>query len=207
MGAADRLFAHVSLALYIAFGEWRKRIEDPDPRINTYIKKGLTWRDANLNKPGLDYKEDGDFSWCGAFVGFCYAKLKKTIRYNTFASCYRLNHDWQDHRVVHTELVRGDIVTVGKTRRKDRKYGSHICLVEQVNMSPGQTFRYRGADYEVAGTLRTIEGNAIGLGPDGTEYEGVTRNVRPIAHPKHALPSSCRRVLRAYRVQAEDFDE
>lgn len=133
-----------------------------------------------------EYKGDGDFAWCGAFVSACWAKagMKLVVREKDLASTYRIDRFGQgnsDRKYVKCETIEdvihfaprcGDIVLVG-----EKGYGTHIALVSQ--------------DYVIEGPnyLSTIEGNTFGKGPAGDKREGVcakTRtfeNIRRIIRP------------------------
>jgi hypothetical protein len=60
------------------------------------------------------------------------------------------------------DIMPGDIMTVGGSTNV---LGSHIVLVESSN----------------GDTINTVEGNATGLGADGTTYEGVVRKSRTLS--------------------------
>lgn len=135
------------------------------------------------------YPGDGAYEWCGAFAARCWAAagLPLAIRRPFFASCYRL-HRWATYQAIDERTpnprprtgphrlcvaldehsVRlpdgvvpqaGDILIVGDGRPA---YGDHIAIVE----------RFAGRAFH------TIEGNAIGLGPDGKQRQGVVKATR-----------------------------
>jgi hypothetical protein len=176
-------------ALARADEEWRRPVVEPKgrgwERIDEYIRgpQGLEWTWESR------YTRNQQFAWCGAFAAFCLeaAGLKADLRNKVMPSTYRL-HRWASNtpRFVQPDSVaRGDIVIVGPAT--GRVWGSHITLCDTV---------------EGDGWLRTIEGNARGEGPDGSRYEGVIRQRRPLAH--QAQSPATYRVLYGIRLLAGD---
>jgi len=160
-------YIHKELGQYAveqALSEWRSNILEPvgevvDHPILDYIQDGLEWT-------WIEEYENRKFAWCGAFVSFCYRDLiKKSIRYNMFASTYRL-YKWakETKRVIDgiKQARAGDIVIVGDKKH----YGDHITLIEKI-------------EDDLSGVW-TIEGNAYGETPESTKRkEGVIRRFRP----------------------------
>jgi hypothetical protein len=184
--AADGLDA----ALARAEEEWRRPVTEPKgqgwERIDDYIRgpQGLTWSWVN------PYKKNQDFAWCGAFAAFCLdaAGLKAELRKAVMASTWRL-HDWarKTPRFLQPEAIgRGDIAIIGRGTARV-PWGSHITLCDSV---------------EPDGWLRTYEGNARGVGPDGTTYEGVIRQRRAL--PARASSPAGYRVIYGIRILADD---
>ena len=191
----------------VARAEWLAHVEEPRAgqangagQINRYIKEGLGWPDANLNRRGKDYRANGDFSWCGAFAAFCLSVvgLSASIRKRTLPSCYRLQRDLGETlRAVDLKVLQpGDLLIVQRLRG-GKSWGDHITVVEDIDLE--------------AGLAHTIEGNARGLLPDGTLGEGVVRRTRALTD--EALRERCpvsglrqtARAHRAYRFVDEDF--
>jgi hypothetical protein len=176
-------------ALARADEEWRRPVTEPNgrgwERIDDYIRgpHGLAWSwEAR-------YTRNQQYAWCGAFVAFCLdaAGMKAELRKKMMPSTYRL-YTWAHNtaRFLQPEsIARGDIAIVGPAT--GRVWGSHITLVDTV---------------EGDGWLRTYEGNARGEGPDGSRYEGVVRQRRPLA--AQATSPATYRVLYGIRLLADD---
>ena len=158
--------------------EWRSIVEDPSPRIDTYIRtqQGLGW---NWEK---QYKKNGQFAWCGAFAAYCWQSVKLDIRKNTFPSCYRMFRDWgHTSRLIDVEKMRaGDIVVVFSAARKS--YGDHITICTEPPAADG--------------VFETVEGNAHGELGNGERGEGVIMRQRSVDEVAHV-----------YRLLGGDFDE
>jgi len=157
------------------------------------------------------YRVNGDFSWCGVFVGDCWKQAgivplalpASRDRYArrplmVFSSCYRLVNHWAkgtDRVHDHGDVRRGDIVIVGAKpgykRTSNSKaapsWGSHV------------TMALGGAS---GGKIPTVEGNAQG-GPEGARYEGVICRTRPLK----AADAKTYRVLWVLRPVDADFPE
>ncbi len=216
----DTLKAAGEKALSVAMTFWNQKIEDPaekDTRpeairnkkfISDIIRtpEGINWTWED------DYKGDGDFAWCGAFVAACWAKagLKLAIREKDFASTYRLDrYAKADKKNPGTGITlydgkfrkysqcnnladikefgprAGDILLVG-----DRQgYGTHICLV---------------ASYDVENSIiYTVEGNGFGAMPGGLKGEGVIQRTRRVE--KDPLTGRARDVRRLIRPSFDDL--
>ena len=177
--------------LSTASAEWNRGVHEPPgagwERIDEYIRgpQGLGWSSED------PYRRNRQFAWCGAFVAFCFgaAGLGAEVRRTRLASTYRL-HSWASGTPRLRPLEdarRGDIVIVGPTTGK--RWGAHITLCDGVEPASGQ--------------VETIEGNAHGRGPDGSRYEGVIHNERPL--PRPGLAASTYRVMHVIRPLSEDF--
>lgn len=172
-------------AIERANAEWLRNVTEPEydgdwQRINTYIKssQGLNWTWES------DYTKNGQFSWCGAFVAFCYGlSVLSSIRQKIFPSCYRMYQNW-----INTSRCRdgekplpGDIVTVFTSSDQSPVQGNHIVLCVS---APDEL-----------GDFQTIEGNAHGEGPEG-RIEGVIKRTRNMSNVAHI-----------YRLLSEDYQE
>jgi hypothetical protein len=188
----NRLAAAGRAAVVEAAKLWQSDIVDP-PR-NDYSPRGVMSRHA-INKivhaggwTWIEYRGDGDVEWCGLFVAACWraAGIDPKWLASYFASTYRLDL-WARYRTFNdkpnprpaqgphrllAELGRestslpwdpraGDILMIGDGQPV---FGDHITLVESYD-----------AERRV---FNTIEGNGIGLGPDGKRRQGVVRAVR-----------------------------
>lgn len=172
-------------AIERAEAEWERDVTEPQyegdyERINAYIKgrDGLNW---SWEK---DYTKDGQFSWCGAFVAFCYGSaLRADIRKKIMPSCYRLMNNWGRTSRLRDgeEPMPGDIVVVFTDDTHSPSQGNHITLCV-------------GAPDE-SGNFPTIEGNAHGMSPHGPT-EGVIKRERSLDSVAHI-----------YRLLPEDFEE
>lgn len=173
------------------------------------------------------YQADGDFEWCGAFgLGYCWgaAGLDVELRRLYASSTARINA-WAQYRPLfgtaneHDVMARfprpelegerrrflklderslpeqvtawapraGDILLCGAVPGASRgalDCGTHVALVERWD--------------PVAGVLHTVEGNATGLGPDGSRYQGVVKQTRPVGLHNHdsAAVYHARRLIR-----------
>lgn len=137
----------------------------------------------------VPYKGDGQVEWCGLFAAACWraAGLDTKWLATYFASTYRLdvwaryrdfNPDKPNrkpaegpHRLMAElderstslpfEPQAGDILMIGDGQPA---MGDHICLV---------------VSYDSARKVfATIEGNGMGLGPDGKRRQGIVRGLR-----------------------------
>jgi hypothetical protein len=167
------------LVLERALELWREDIIDPRPddeseaavrsrsAITSMIHVGLVWA---WEPP---YAGDGSFSWCGAYAATCWADagLHPLARKKHLASTYRLRMWSQntERRVQLAQVRAGDILIVG---HRDPVNGDHIALAV-------------GA--QLGGMWPTVEGNALGKGPDGTYREGVVRRDRGPADVRYAV--------------------
>ena len=141
---------------------------------------GWTW---------LDYRGDGDVEWCGLFAAACWRAAGIDPRWlaTYFASTYRLDlwaryrsfnaktpNDRPAHgpwrhvanldrasKVLPWEPRAGDVLMIGDG---SPEFGDHICLVESYDASRR--------------VFATIEGNGIGIGPDGHRRQGIVRGAR-----------------------------
>jgi hypothetical protein len=180
-------------AVATARAEWDLNVSETTPhgrdRIDHYIRsvEGLGW------KWQAPYTENGQFAWCGAFIGYCWGQAGLTfdLRKRVMPSCYRI---WKwasgtdrflcsDHA-----LLPGDLVIVGNDRSP--RWGSHITICR--------------ARPEPSSSIPTFEGNAHGEGPDGTTREGVVRRFRP--YQWQANDDRSYRFLYAVRFLEEDLD-
>lgn len=137
----------------------------------------------------VPYLGDGQVEWCGIFAGACWraAGLDPKWLRTYFPSTYRLDTwaKYRDFDVKHpnprpvagpwrlvaefgkesTSLpfapMPGDILMIGDGTPVT---GDHICIVESFDAT--------------ARTFRTIEGNGVGMGPDGKRRQGIVRGVR-----------------------------
>ena len=181
------------VVLEIAEREWDSNISEPpsgqeQPRIDAYIRSnlGLNWSSADvsrLDKP-TPYTRDS-FSWCGAFVAFCYGNVTPlALRKKVFPSTYRMYSNWAQtsRNRGKKDIQSGDIVVVWTSRNQDVRnkyhYGQHITLCEFVD----------------GDEIHTIEGNAKGELGNGSTGEGVIKRVRKIKD-----------VAYVYRLLSEDL--
>lgn len=165
-----------------------------------YEREADRWRDAITEmiagERGLGwtwegrYAGDGDFEWCGAFASRCWSivGLPLETRRRSWASCLRLQR-WASCRPgtdgkpnpppkvgtrlcvaldehnralpADVEVHAGDVLIVGAVGSGP---GDHITIVESFD---GEVFH-------------TVEGNGVGLGPDGKRRQGVVRGRRPL---------------------------
>ncbi len=180
---------------------WRLDIFDPrrsDKSIEAAVSKGhvsdmltacgWTWE--------VPYAGDGAVEWCGIFAGACWrvAGLDPKWLRTYWASTYRLDlwgryrafdtahpnpspkSDWRilcEMNRDSTEIPResstdlplvpraGDVLMIGDGVPA---MGDHICLVES----------YKD------GVFKTIEGNGVGVGPNGNRRPGVVRAERKL---------------------------
>jgi len=181
----------------LAIGEadrlWRLDIYDPrrsDKSLEAAKSKGhisfmlmacgWTWE--------APYQGDGAVEWCGIFAGTCWkaAGLDPKWLATYFASTYRLDL-WGSYRSFNSahpnpapktdrrlmasldrdstslpfEPMPGDILMIGDG---SPACGDHICLVESY----------------ANGIFKTIEGNGVGLGPNGNRRQGVVKAERKL---------------------------
>lgn len=191
--AEDKLAAAGRAAIAEAAKLWTSDIVDP-PR-NDYSPRAVRSRQAIqdvVNRGGwtwIDYRGDGDVEWCGLFAAACWrsAGIDPKWLATYWASTYRLDrwatyHNFDDRHPnprpdvgprrlivnmtsVTTEMPwdprAGDILMIGDGTPV---CGDHICLVESYD----HTRR----------VFNTIEGNGVGIGPDGKRRQGVVRGTR-----------------------------
>ena len=194
--------AFASAVVAVAESEWIADIRDDDSGavlIDEYIRgeHGLGWGSADVrNLSERRAYQPQSFSWCGAFVAYCYglgAEMTARARKYTLPSCSRLWRDWggtarlmggsmPEKMIPAIWPQAGDIVTVQNAGSVAREQGSHIVLCVDVDTK--------------GGTFATIEGNAWGYFPDGTRGEGVVRNSRAVTS-----------IAKIYRPVATDFDQ
>lgn len=137
----------------------------------------------------VPYKGDGQVEWCGLFAAACWLAAGIAPRWLApyFASTYRLDL-WARYRDFKPqnpnprpatgpwrlsadldplstglpwEPCPGDILMIGDGTPA---MGDHICLVESYDAGRR--------------TFATIEGNGVGLGPDGKRRQGIVRATR-----------------------------
>ena len=171
---------------------------------------GLDWTTADPSfKTRVGYSAAMmKFQWCGAILARALGSggLRRDIRFNHMASTGRLYRfaKGTDRMVALTDLRLGDVLMVGARRKRKGRVlveGEHFAMVEHVE----------------GGMVHTIEGNAIGLGPDGRVFEGVIRRTRPLPKsaggPGWSSAARCTvsgerqlmEVMHAVRFGAEDF--
>lgn len=205
----DRLLAAGRAAVAEATKLWDRDIYDPAR--NDYSPRGVLSRVAinEIVRSGgwtrIDYRGDGDLEWCGLFVAACWrsAGIDPKWLATYFASTYRLDL-WARYRefdpkhpnprqvpprllaqldrdsVTITWTPRaGDILLIGDG---NPPFGDHICLVE--SFDPDRN------------VFHTLEGNGIGIGPDGKRRQGVVRGVRHLGGGGYCArrlirPSAC----------------
>lgn len=137
----------------------------------------------------VPYKGDGQLEWCGLFAAACWraAGIDPKWLATYWASTYRLDvwARYRDFNPEHSnkrptegpyrlmaeldqfshslpfEPQAGDILMIGDG---NPAMGDHITLV--VNYDPDRK------------AFATIEGNGVGLGPDGKRRQGIVRAVR-----------------------------
>ncbi len=151
--------------------------------IDAFIHRGLGW---TWEPP---YAGDGDFEWCGAFAAYCWLSIKPALRKQYFASTYRLDRyarygsvngeknrgtgrllaELDEHSTtLPWEPRAGDILTIGPA---GSGYGKHVCLVESYDAAQR--------------AFRTIEGNGVGMMPNGTRRQGVVKGFRRLGTKGH----------------------
>lgn len=137
----------------------------------------------------VPYRGDGQVQWCGLFAAACWraAGLDPKWLATYWASTYRLD-TWANYKdfnpekpnkkpaqgpyrlvanldaistTVPFEPQAGDILMIGDGTPR---MGDHICLV--VSYDPTRK------------VFATIEGNGVGLGPDGKRRQGIVRGLR-----------------------------
>lgn len=170
-------------ALARALEQWTAQIDEKNGKatIDAYIRSadglGWTWEPP--------YVRNGQFQWCGAFAAWCWVNVKPELRKEHFASTYRLRR-WARGTGRYVEpraLEVGDVAIVGAASGK--KWGDHVVIVESIE----------------AEQIRTVEGNAIGLAPNGATWEGVIKTARPFV----TNSTKVKRVMYGVRPLAEDF--
>lgn len=173
---------------------WQADVYDP-PRSDKSEAAARSRRviDEILMAAGWDwqvpYKGDGQVEWCGLMAAACWraAGLDPKWLATYFASTYRLD-TWAKYRDFNPDKPNrrpasgpyrligeldahstdlpfdpqaGDILMIGDG---NPAMGDHICLV---------------VEYDRARKLfMTIEGNGVGLGPDGKRRQGIVRGLR-----------------------------
>jgi hypothetical protein len=167
-----------------------------DPKRNDQSDAAVRSRrviDEILMAAGWDwqvpYKGDGQVEWCGLFAAACWRAAGIDTKWlaTYFASTYRLD-TWAKYRdfnpgkpnkrpdhgpyrlvaeldenskVLPFEPQAGDILMIGDGQPA---MGDHICLVVSYDAT-------RKA-------FSTIEGNGMGIGPDGKRRQGIVRGLR-----------------------------
>jgi len=187
-----------------AVTEWmlpvRRSKDEGVERIDHYIRgdDALAW--GYLKGEFPKYDRDSNFMWCGAFAAYCWGFLKKQIRKQDFASTNRL-FDWSedtDRRIEPmTDAVPGDVFIVGPkpgmivNGKSVYRKGRHLGIVDSVDLEEGG--------------INTIEGNTIGMMPDGKEHSGVGKDFRPFY--REDMDDDEWRVLWIIRPLTEDLQE
>jgi hypothetical protein len=198
----------------------RRSLNDPlfdDDRkaIDDYIRNGAQL--GGVSNPGkFVYQKDGDYEWCGAFHAHCWEPfIQPDLRQLYWPSTYRLDcygryvagFSSANAKATAAKYPRpaadgrkylkltatskpadveafgprpGDILLVGFA--PGYGYGSHVTLVERWD--------------PVASVLHTIEGNATGIGPDGSRRQGVIKHQRPLGTPAPAKTYHALRLIR-----------
>ena len=170
--------------LAVAAHEWERGVHEPFTPgdacaqiIDGYIRgaDGLGWgtTDVRTWRPGVPYRKNLDFAWCGAFAARCWSAggLLPRLRRDHLAGTDRL---WRWARgtkrlITHWEdLLPGDIMVVGHGGKPP---GGHITIVRGFGKA----------------SIDTYEGNAVGEAPPGARdasgntvprWEGVVRGNR-----------------------------
>jgi hypothetical protein len=166
-------------------GDHSERANDSRAVIDELLTAcGWTWQ--------VPYKGDGQVEWCGIFAGACWraAGLDPKWLATYFASTYRLEQ-WASYgsfdarhpnpppaageqrrlmaRLSDTssslpfEPREGDILMIGDG---NPAAGDHICLV--TGWDPARR------------VFLTVEGNGVGLGPDGKRRQGIVTGQRKL---------------------------
>lgn len=163
---------------------WASDISEPiagcvQPAITDFIMGdlGLGWNSCEVGpdaRPGAPYTENGMFEYCGAFAARALHRIVgPQARRRDLASTYRIERAFKPRRdrVVLAAVRPGDLVMVGGQRGRRP---THIAL----------TLACAGAH------IYTIEGNAVGRGPDGSKREGVVFRTRPVGLVRAHVPLS-----------------
>jgi hypothetical protein len=201
----------VVATLAAAEGEWRRGVREPltpgdeyAALIDGYIRGpvGLDWptTDVRTWKPGVPYRKNRDFAWCGAFAAWCWSfgGLRHSVRYSRMAGTGRL-WSWVRNTARHVkrwqDLKPGDLAIFDNIGQPP---GDHITLVRDY---PRQT-----GEGEAGVVIPTYEGNAVGGAPNvpgaPARWEGVVVNDRRLVGARGQASF-------AYGVhfdEAEDFD-
>ena len=164
------------LVVQWAEAQWARHVEEPSEpgtvdAISEYILDGAAWPTADVItwKVGATYRDGGareqdSFAWCGAFAAAAVKQLGiDDDGRKQMVSPERMYANHKSRKLRLSDIQPGDAVVVGD--KKKRRHGSHIVLC--VGVRDG-------------GLLDTIEGNAIGLLPDGSIGEGVVKRTRPL---------------------------
>lgn len=172
----DVSLTDAELIVQWAESQWARHIEEPSEpgeveAISEYILDGAAWPTADILtwKVGAAYRDGGardqdSFAWCGAFAAAAVKQLGiSDDGRKQMVSPERLYANHKSRKVRLGDIQPGDVVVVGD--KKKRKHGSHITVCVGL----------RGD-----GLIDTIEGNAIGLLPDGSIGEGVIKRTRPL---------------------------
>lgn len=168
-----------------------------DPKANDHSERAVASRvviDEILTASGwtwqVPYKADGQVEWCGLFAAACWRAAGIDTKWlaTFFASTYRLDV-WARYKSFGDKPNRkpatgpyrllveltpqsqdvpikpreGDILMIGDG---SPAAGDHICLVT-------------GYD-EARREFLTVEGNGVGLGPDGKRRQGVVTGRRAL---------------------------
>lgn len=199
MTDVDRVAAAGQLALAEAERLWGLNIFEPAPDDHTergeFCRKAIEdliravgW-DWALPYLGHDRAASGQLEWCGIFAGACWVRagldpaiarvwVESTYRLDAFARYEPIEghpnpmpsqgeplRHITDLDARSTELPwdpqPGDILTIGPSG-----YGQHICVVDHFDREHRMFY--------------TVEGNGVGLGPDGKKRWGVVRGMRPL---------------------------
>ena len=190
----DRLELAGRRAVMEAARLWRLDVYDPKARDKSeHAERSRRVIDEILMAAGWEwqvpYRGDGQVEWCGLFAAACWraAGIDPKWLATYFASTYRLDL-WARYRafaadkpnprpdrgpwrqianldrtskVLPWEPRAGDVLMIGDG---SPEFGDHICLVESYD-----------ADRRV---FATIEGNGVGVGPDGKRRQGIVRGER-----------------------------
>lgn len=138
-----------------------------------FINDGLGWRLQT-------YAGDGAYSWCGAFVAWCWLaagmtpeKAKKfsgvDVPGHPFASTYRLTRAAQkdpDFLIPTLKALPGDAVVI-KHAVHPKRYGDHITMLMAWD--------------KLQHSVICVHGNGNGRFPDGSWGEGVVVSSFPVS--------------------------
>lgn len=185
-----------------ALAEWRRGIKEPpagDPaEIDKYIRpaSGAGWG-------GQPYRKNGDSQWCGFFAGWG-LELKPAIRKYHMPGCRRLvtGHGTQGHWAGGT----GQGLAPGRrfAPLNDPRAGD-VAIFGDGTVATGQHIGIVVGVDEARTGVYTVEGNAFGFFPDGSQGEGVIRTWRPFKG--HQRKAGQYYLMHLIRPLPSDFEE
>ena len=183
-------------AVDVAVQEWLKYVgeeRDHEYIYDTYCVGNLgctdAWRWLPWDGPGKEWAE----GWCGAFVAYCHGVvgLSAGIRRHLMPSPTRLldrpravraglDFNFRD-RLVDVEAVRADDVLCVDTHGGRRPDHVALCVAGRGQGVPEDLRGVLGIDSvpDDADWCATVEGNAHGAFPDGSDGVGVITRLRP----------------------------